>query len=50
MQGVEGLGQMVGDDADEARPQPALRHEGGVGSRGDLLDGLRGRDVLGPVE
>jgi hypothetical protein len=29
---VELLGQVVGDDADEARRQPALRHEGGLGT------------------
>mmetsp|Transcript_23198 Transcript_23198/g.54795 ORF Transcript_23198/g.54795 Transcript_23198/m.54795 type:complete len:524 (+) Transcript_23198:3704-5275(+) len=47
---VELAGQVVGDDADEARRQAALRHEGGLGALGHLHDGLGGGHVLGQVE
>jgi hypothetical protein len=50
VQGVEALGQVVGHDADEARRQAALRHEGGARAVGQLLDGAGGGHVLGQVE
>ncbi len=50
VQRVEALRQVVGDDADEARRQAALRHEGGGCAVGQLLDGAGGGHVLGQVE
>ena len=50
VQRFEALCQVVGDDADEARCQAALRHEGSASAAGQLLDGTRGGHVLGQVE
>ena len=50
MQAAELLAQVVRHDADKARRQPALRHEGGAGAFGQAHDLARGADVLGQVE
>ena len=47
---IEAAGQVMGHDADEARRQAALRHEGRLGTLGQLLDRLGGGHVLGQVE
>ncbi len=50
LQGVEILGQVVGDDGDEAGRQAALGDEGGLGVDGQLLDPAGRGHVLGQVQ